>query len=71
MSLITIDDGTKEEIIIGINVLALRYRLPHTIIADAGSQFVSISKNLNLYQALLNYGVKFVCTNALSCASKL
>ena len=64
VSLITIEDGTKKEIITGINVLALKFRLPHTIIADAGSQFVSISKNLNLYEALISFGVKFICANA-------
>ena len=48
----------------GINILALRYRLPHTILADAGSAFTSIEANIDLYQALLLNGVKFICTNS-------
>ena len=64
VSLITIEDGSKENIITGLNVLALKFRLPNTILSDAGSQFVSISKNLNLYQALISFGVKFIAVNA-------
>ena len=63
VSLITIEDGSKENIITGLNVLALKFRLPNTILSDAGSQFVSISKNLNLYQALISFGVKFITVN--------